>query len=525
MKKLTIALGLSAVMAVGFSACDTYDIYPEQYGKVMSIKNAGDRDITVFTTDPTASDTIIVMKGGHMPEAASTVSLRAMTDADWAAYIEETRNEGLIRITPECYSFAADKDVQEEVINFNGSDDRYTVKRFYVKSPELAKWYQDNAEAIEVNGKIPVIPVMLAAVGAGDSVSVDNNYVFYHPNLTTPTLNFSAQGPVVSVLNLDDCGEGKYLDVNATIDLPSQLLWDFKVTTLFAAAALDKWKESHDDAADCVVMDKSWFDYNTDAYPYIESDATKTRTTYQFTKGGSKQLNLGIRVDLSKFNPLTDMNTSFVVPLRLLKPVAFNDLTEEEANAIGLACQTDTIFVGFRVEKVYKLHELAIDETMTTSNCGEQSEGSIAGLFDDDATTFFHSAWSSNWAMDPEMYGYLQFEIPEDNINMCYFIYQNRTHGNPGYVVDVATWGSNDGETWWKFGETTVNDPNQATSAGIYNVGDAGHPFISLDDDGNAKTFKYLRFSVIKTKTGTMNGSGSVYFNAAEIRVYGGLSD
>lgn len=49
-----------------------------------------------------------------------------------------------------------------------------------------------------------------------------------------------------------------------------------------------------------------------------------------------------------------------------------------------------------------------------TSNCVEESEGSLAGLFDGtgEGSTFYHSIWSTG-TMDPEGYVYLDIQFPE----------------------------------------------------------------------------------------------------------------
>lgn len=518
MKKITLALGLSAVMAAGFSSCDTYDIYPEQYGKVISIKNAGDRDITVWTTDPTASDTIIVMKGGHNPEGASKVTLRAMNDADWESYIDETRNEGLLRITPECYSFdGAEGTLQEVGINFNGDKDRYSVQRFYVKSAELIQWYAANQTEID-GGRIPVIPVMIASTTPGDSINADNKYVMYHPVITTPQVGLSTTGAVIRKLNVSDVGEGKTLTFDdVKLALPSQLLWDFDVYLAYNPNFLLNYQNAHDDAASWQVMEKSWVSFEGS---HITPDATKTVITYSFQKeNGNRELPIGVSIDLSKVNPEKDINNTYVVPLAFVKKPTSDD---PSFDAIGLECQKDTVLLGFVIEKIYNLHELAIDETMVTSNVTEPSEGSIAGMFDDDASTFWHSVWSTSVPVSSPFFAYIEIDIPEEGLNSCGFVYTNRQHNNPGvpstvhiYATDVESPTDSD---WWLVGSKENCQAEVGTTSGSSgNIGDERHPFIS------EKPFKKLRFCVQKTSNGTfVNEAKTVYFNCAELRVLGG---
>ncbi len=62
MKKLFIATGLLALMAAATS-CDKYDIYDDQYGDVMLIKDGGDVNMYVYSTDDYADRYISVIKG------------------------------------------------------------------------------------------------------------------------------------------------------------------------------------------------------------------------------------------------------------------------------------------------------------------------------------------------------------------------------------------------------------------------------------------------------------------------------
>lgn len=518
MKKITLALGLSAVMAAGFTSCDTYDIYPEQYGKVISIKYAGDRDITVWSTDPTAKDSIIVMKGGHNPEGTSKVSLRAMTDADWNAYMEETRNEGLLRIPAECCEFEGADQSGQVTIDFNGDKDRYSVQWIHVKSPELISWFAANQSEID-GGRIPVLPVMISSTNPGDSINADNKYVMYHPVISTPQVGINNAGAIIRKLNPTDVGEGKTLTFDdVKISLPSQLLWDFDVFMAFNPNVLLKYQAGHEDAADWQFMEKSWVSFEGD---HITPDDTKTLITYSFNKeSGKRELPIGVTVDLSQVNPETDINNTYVVPLTFVRKPESADPTFE---AVGLTCQRDTVLLGFVIEKVYNLHELAIDETMVTSNVSDEVEGPIDAMFDDNTTTFWHSNWHADIPVSAPFYAYIEIAVPETGLNSCGFVWTNRGEGNTGvpstvaiYATDVETPTNDD---WWLIGEKTNCEAEIGTNAGASgNIGDERHPFIS------EKPFTKVRFCVSKSTRGaiTTTAGNSNYFNCSEFRMLGG---
>lgn len=68
MKNLYIAAGVMALMVSATSCKDEYDLYPEEYGEVMMIKDSGRRNVTVYKTDDFTMLPVTVMKGGTSPE-------------------------------------------------------------------------------------------------------------------------------------------------------------------------------------------------------------------------------------------------------------------------------------------------------------------------------------------------------------------------------------------------------------------------------------------------------------------------
>ena len=51
MKKIYIGSTLLALMLSGQSCSENYDIYPEEYAKVVMIKDAGENPLSVYSTD------------------------------------------------------------------------------------------------------------------------------------------------------------------------------------------------------------------------------------------------------------------------------------------------------------------------------------------------------------------------------------------------------------------------------------------------------------------------------------------
>ena len=84
------------------SACDRDDqkeIFPEEYFKVVYIRDAGSRDVAMNTVQDVVTEQVLVVKSGSHPEMAAKCSLEVMSAADAAAQWSYSENE--IGIIPE----------------------------------------------------------------------------------------------------------------------------------------------------------------------------------------------------------------------------------------------------------------------------------------------------------------------------------------------------------------------------------------------------------------------------------------
>lgn len=226
MKKIIYASGLLALMAAATS-CDKYDIYPEQYSDIMMIKDAGEKQVTVYSSDDAAPYYISVIKGGHDPEKVGTATLRVMTAEDFGAYKEQfygnSEFEGLQPLDPTYYHMV-DADGKEVATNsithtFTGSDDRYFGASIILDAQKISDWRTDldywantsvadlmkenegmtedevttkRTEAQnQLNNYTFVVPVGLYS--ANDSVSSDNYCVMLQPVVKDPVISINIE--------------------------------------------------------------------------------------------------------------------------------------------------------------------------------------------------------------------------------------------------------------------------------------------------------------------------------------------
>ena len=105
MKKFYIASCLVALMLAGVSCSNEYDIYPEEYSKVVMIKDAGAHELTVYSTAESVEYPVTVLKGGYKVDDSMTATLRAMTQEEFDEYISETGSP-YTYLPQNCYRIA-----------------------------------------------------------------------------------------------------------------------------------------------------------------------------------------------------------------------------------------------------------------------------------------------------------------------------------------------------------------------------------------------------------------------------------
>lgn len=142
--------------------------------------------------------------------------------------------------------------------------------------------------------------------------------------------------------------------------------------------------------------------------------------------------------------------------------------------------------------------QLLADQLST--NAQEPTEGPIANLVDGDTKTFFHTQWSSGSPAKPH---WMQVELSKE-LQVFRFQYAPRGN-NSNKPTDFDLFGSLDGEYW----ELIKNFTLEADKLPVTSTEEYKSPTITAPNP-----FKYLKFSVNETNTGT------VYWTMSEFRIY-----
>lgn len=350
MKKIYIGSTLLALMLSGQSCSENYDIYPEEYAKVVMIKDAGENPLSVYSTDDKVGHKFVVMKGGHTEEAA-TATLRAMTSEEFTTYQAES-GKPYAMLPADCYSFSADGQTTSAEIKF-APNETYKEVEVFINADALGTFM----ETFDGSLYSPVVPVILESSDA--SVNSYGTESFILPTYSEPTLSFASQ-----IISGSRSGE-----ITATVTLPIQNSWDISFEVEVDPTVVSQ----------CNML-------NGTQYEAVDASALTGNTSFTMPNGSSS-VDIKLNVDFSKF---TELNS--VLPLRITG-----------ISVDGIESNVTTGWI------VVTMPRIPITAAMLSTNAQEPSEGPIANLLDGNVETFFHSLWSSTINEKH----YIQVTLPE----------------------------------------------------------------------------------------------------------------
>lgn len=350
MKKIYIGSTLLALMLSGQSCSENYDIYPEEYAKVVMIKDAGENPLSVYSTDDKVGHKFVVMKGGHTEEAA-TATLRAMTSEEFTTYQAES-GKPYAMLPADCYSFSADGQTTSAEIKF-APNETYKEVEVFINADALGTFM----ETFDGSLYSPVVPVILESSDA--SVNSYGTESFILPTYSEPTLSFASQ-----IISGSRGGE-----ITATVTLPIQNSWDISFEVEVDPTVVSQ----------CNML-------NGTQYEAVDASALTGNTSFTLPNGSSS-VDIKLNVDFSKFTALNS-----VLPLRI--------------TAISVDGIESNVTTGW---VVVTMPRIPITAAMLSTNAQEPSEGPIANLLDGNVETFFHSLWSSTINEKH----YIQVTLPE----------------------------------------------------------------------------------------------------------------
>lgn len=497
MKKLIFASGLLALLATATS-CEKYDIYPEQFDSVFTIRDAGTKEISLYATDQMIEYPVTIMKGGYDPETKSTATLKVMNQAEFDEYNDNLGGLPYVLIAPECYSLSATEQVRESLYEFDSADKKAVVANVYIKPAEIHKWISDNADVIGKN--TPVIPITL--VSETDTVNAYSNVELLKVSVSQPEFHFSVDVVTTRTLNRQTFGPKGDNDykVNATISIPCNNPWGFTMNLV--------------DDPDVIE------DYNDDcgtSYRVLPDSCYTFKPTYEF-KPGVKSLPIELTITPDDLQ----IGKIYAVGIRFanLRQDGKEALVWDSENNPGeaLALDTDRIMIfTVRVNNNLLLEKINLSTDNVTANDGDASEGSLAELFDGNVSTYFHSNWHGTAGHDETYGSYLEITLPEEMTSFRFDMVA-RHNNNNGIPRKICLFGTNEPNNWptTPFATITGIESQMSAQGSSGTFGTDDEPFT------DNKAYKYIRFCVMEAPGGILTSTGSsASWALAELILYG----
>lgn len=443
---------------LAFTGCEKYDdLYPEAVHKVLTIKNAGEQNVMLYTTGDDGTYNISIMKGGSEADAPVSAELVVMGEAELAEYCNKY-DANYKRLPEEYYSLSANR------LDYVGGEG-YKIVTASFKTDNLKKFF-------ETNGTDYVLPLMLLS----EEATLEDSLVILKPSITVPMLKLTTAG-FNNMVTFTPDGDSE-ATVSLPVTMPLMNNWDFTCDLVVdedAKAAFTSFNAA-----------------NNNRYKLLPegSYTLAGNGKISFTKDQKDGFQMEVTINR---NPLSIGD--YVLPLHL------TNCTKEQFDIDG---NNNIVMVGvsYYPPKV----EMTVD--MLSANSIHVGDGTgLAGLIDGlGSGKHFHSNWGSP-VKDPVFGNYIQVNLksPLRSIMVDYYTRFENANGCP---TKLALFVSNDGNNWTELVTIDSGLPRTANTRYISQLYEANEPFT------------YFRFAVLQSAAGDLQNVGS-YFNLDDLTLYG----
>lgn len=367
-KSLFISLSLACGLSFVYTACDEYDdTYPQEYHKILSLKQTGEEDIILYSTGEDASFNLTVMKSGCDPSLTAQAQLKVMSPEELQAY-----NNSYTALPSTTYS------IEGSEINFT-SQERYKIAHITMKTEIIGELM----EREENKEKTFVLPITL--VSETDSVNSMNNMYIARPVITTPKVSFQ--------ITEEECVKS-FTDGNTPVTFTIPLgmavdnLWNFTAKV-----------EVVDNTGKAGYIDPKFVTLENDGIVIFEAN---------------KEASLKVTIAPGEEGKLTNLVKGGKVEIKI--------------TAIE-GIEFDFEKSPFTLTITGKEYDKMLDGSMLSYNFTAFASGTNADLFDKNPATYVQTPWPNKKFSDTTTNPYLQLSLPEGVTDFAVSLTQQPTEG------------------------------------------------------------------------------------------------
>lgn len=460
MKKSLLIPFLCGLLFV-YTACDEYDdTYPNEYHKILSLKQAGEENIILYNTGQDASFDITVMKSGYDPSLTAQAKLTVLSDEAMKEY-----NENYTILPSTTYAIeGSDLDFQ--------SGELYKISKLVMKTDEI----KTLIDLPENANKTFVLPISL--VSSTDSVNSMNNLFVMKPVVTTPKVVFK--------VTEEECvkgftGSSDPVIFSIPLGLEVDNLWDF--------------------TAQIEVVD------NDGKEGYLASNTVTLENDGLVTFEPGKEASLKVSVSAGTGNDLTNLVVGGKVALKITN--------------IGGGVQFDYDAKEFTLTvtgKEYTYNNKGLDASMLTFNFTGFVGGTAASnLFDGDPLTYVQTPFPNrNFTETGGTNPYLQLNLPEGVTDFA-ISWMQCDKNEVSLVRGFDVLWSADGSFQDIPNAIKSYSVDDLSAAGVINLA-ASFTTSACHSD---VPVKYIRFVQSWNCESTTDAGGRWQFRLAELKLYG----
>ena len=470
MMKRLIPILFAAAAFLGLPACDDpHTEHMEDYQTMVYFRNGGEQSLTLFRTGDDGVYAVPVCKSGFDLQGTASVQVVPLDDARMTMYnyLHET---DLTMIPEDLYVFLDGDETAcltpPLTLDF-GSDDAYRVIKLRINTSGM-------------NALMEAHPEKTSALGlqlvSEDRLSEDINLLMLLPEVDIPMLSISRPGVETYRYTSASAVSNSYS--NAVSLNMNDNRWDFDCTLAVKDAAwLDAYNAEH--GTSFALMPKEAYDLSAGKLSFSQGE-----TSVPFTVTVNRE-------------PLV-MLQDYVLPI------------------CAVSCSKPEFAVS---DEPYLLHvtldpdRITLTGDMVSVSHNQDNDGTGApALVDGNASTYWHSPWSSYVTNPDPVYGiYVDIDLasPLKAFVLNYMVRSTNNNGRPTHVVIGV---SRDGSTWTQVGEAQTEEMASSVAGQV----------ITLPVCKSSETFTHIRFGIAESASGDLRvPSSGAYTALSEIELYG----
>lgn len=475
MKKIlyTFLLLGSLVTFIGCNESNYEELIPQQYGKILYLKNSGQNNISLYNDGVQVKYSVTIVKAGSNPAATAQVRLSTLTQEE---IDNDSRYKGnnYVVLNSDCYSFRS-KDLTFD------SNDLYKVEDFTLDPQKIGEQME---ASVDNPNSIFILPIRLSS--KTDSVNYEKRDVIIKPTVKQLGITF----------------ENNQTSIDLGVNKEEEVVTEIKVTMM--SGIINKWNFT---AGLSVSTDQNEVDAfniaNGTDYKAIPANAFDVPEKLIFNDGISESIGVLV-VNRSKLSK----GSTYLVPLQL-------EQSEEIDNIVSDTKKHYVILKYlFDMEKDKIDLKGKLEDTFGITGAGE---GSLANLIDENPDTHWGTEYRKSCG-SPEWGQSFDIHIGKD-VHSIMFKYTTRGNSNATPTLIKLFISSDDGQTWEDEPLATLTkDANRLPQDSKIEFTSSTY---SID-----KTFNCIRFSIMESKQGKCDGlnkSGNWWVSTAlsEISLWG----